>query len=384
MSSFVRHSLVITSVTLAVLAAHAQGAAKPTATPASQPTSTQTSTQSAPPEPTPVPAAPAEAAKPTNSPLMVGMGTAKFGLLLQYWLVNDTTGTNLNNRLRRAEIKLNGSAVENTRWFVMVDPTKQMRPGAVAQTNDNKILQDFGVGFSLTPEVEVVFGQFKTPTTAEGLDSSSELLLPERAYTARNFGDRREPGAMITYTTQAVKLSLMSSNGQGPNVDDTTARNEKDLHFRVDGTLSKELKIGLFTTAGDSETQTKARYGLNARGVFDALLIRLEGVRANDASVWTTGGVVDLAYQFSDTFQTVLRWDVLEGAVLAGNSYTAAASTLGVNYLIAKHNSKIQLAYTHLNHIQGGSASTVSSPGTYAPAHGVTGSTAILSAQAAF
>lgn len=365
MSSIIRLAVVSSFVSLAGLAAQAQ-------------------TQSSPPESTPLPAPPAEAAKPTNSPLMVGMGTAKFGLLLQYWLVNDQTSSNLNNRIRRSEIKFNGSAVENTRWFVMVDPAKTMRTGAVAQTNDNKILQDLGVAFMLCPEVEVIVGQFKSPTTAEGLDSTAELLLPERSYTARNFGDRREPGAMITYTTPAVKLSLMSSNGQGTNVDDTTARNEKDLHFRVDGTLSKEVKVGLFTTAGDSETQNKARYGLNARGAFDALLVRLEGVRASDASVWTTGGVVDLGYQFSDTFQTVLRWDVLEGAVSGGNMYTAAASTLGLNYLIAKHNSKIQLSYTHLNNMQGGSASTVSSPGTYAPAQGVTGSTAILAAQAAF
>lgn len=335
-----------------------------------------------PPEPTPTPAP--EAAKPASSPLAVGLGTAKLGALLQFWVVNDSTGTNLNNRIRRSEIKLSGSVVETTRWFAMFDPAKTMRSGAVAQTNDNKILQDFGMGYSLTPELEIVVGQFKTPTTAEGLDSSGELILPERAYTARQFGDRREPGVMVTYTMPSVKFSLMESNGQGTNVDDTTARNEKDLHFRIDGTLSQNVKAGAFTTAGDSETQTKARYGLNARGLFDAILIRLEGVRANDAGVWTTGGVVDLGYQVSDTLQTVMRWDVLEGAVGGGGTYTAAASTLGFNYFLAKHNSKLQLAYTHLNNMQGGSASAVSSPGTYVPAVGVTGSTAILSAQTSF
>ncbi|MEK7356287.1 MAG: porin, partial [Bdellovibrionota bacterium] len=141
-------------------------------------------------------AKPAEPATPTPTMLIVPTGNAKLGLLLQYWLVNDSTGTNLNNRLRRAEIKLAGSVAENTRWFVMVDPAKTMRTGAIAQTNDNKILQDLGIGFSVCPEIEVLFGQFKTPTTAEGLDSTSELLFVERAYFARTFGDRREPGVM--------------------------------------------------------------------------------------------------------------------------------------------------------------------------------------------
>jgi hypothetical protein len=117
--------------------------------------------------------------------MTVGTGKAKFDLLLQAWTLNDTTSTGpkLNFRMRRAEIKFSGSVADDSRWFVMIDPTKSLRistTGTLTSTNDNKVLQDLGVAFSITPELEIIAGQFKIPTTAEGLESSGELLmLPE-------------------------------------------------------------------------------------------------------------------------------------------------------------------------------------------------------------
>ncbi len=91
----------------------------------------------------------------------------------------------------------------------MVDPSKSLSiSGTVtlSSANDNKILQDIGAGFNLSDSVEIVFGQFKIPVFSESLQSPSELLLPERSYVARIFGDRREPGIMLDYNPQFLRV----------------------------------------------------------------------------------------------------------------------------------------------------------------------------------
>jgi hypothetical protein len=298
----------------------------------------------------------------------ISLGELKIGALMQFWGQNDSTNSNFNYRLRRAELKLNGSVVQETRWFLMIDPAKSLRTGAVAAVNDNKILQDFGVGFMLTPELELLAGQFKTPTTAEGSDSSADLFLPERSYSSRAFGDRRESGLMLTYKLKSVKVSVMSSNGQATNVDDTN--NSKDLHARVDASLSDEIKVGVFTTAGDASYNNKARWGTNARIGFGRVLVRLEGVRARDATVWSTGWSADISWQTSEHWQPVIRFDGIE------NTFTASAITGGVNYLLSKNNAKIQAAYSQLRNMSG-------SNGSYAPSRNVDGNVAIVSFQQA-
>lgn len=118
----------------------------------------------------------------------------KFNALLQAWTVSDRAASSqntLNFRLRRAELKLSGNAGSTVRYFVMADPAKTIHPDA-QKPQDGKILQDFGVGFTLVPGLEVVAGQFKILTNAESLSSSAELIIPERSAVARVFGDVRD------------------------------------------------------------------------------------------------------------------------------------------------------------------------------------------------
>jgi hypothetical protein len=313
---------------------------------------------------------PARAAEP--EPVMAGAGKAKFGVLLQSWLVNDTTGPATtprpNFRLRRAELKFNGSVADDTRWFAMIDAAKTLRTGPIASTNDNKILQDLGVAFTLMPALELLAGQFKTPATAEGLDSSFELLFPERAYVARTYGDRREPGAMLAWKKDDTQVRAMVSNGQGANIDDTN--NSKDLTLRVDQAVG-DLKLGAFTTAGDFRYSRKSRFGANARYTISGLLLRGEAVTANDNGTKSEAWTADAGYQLTERAQPIAR---IEG--YSTGSVTGTAFSVGLNYFVAKHGAKIQAQYTLLDDFSGSS-------GTYTASSGAKGTLFIVSLQAA-
>ena len=160
----------------------------------------------------PPPAAPPEAkpvidvkpapSAPEAAGVKVDVGSAKLNLLLQPWFVADSTSTAAKNnfRARRTEVKLSGNLNPDSRWFVMFDPAKSLKTGAVASSNDNKILQDLGAVYQPLSGFEVTGGQFKIPTTAEGLDPSGDLPLPERSLMGRTYGDKRQLGGAIRET----------------------------------------------------------------------------------------------------------------------------------------------------------------------------------------
>jgi hypothetical protein len=319
-----------------------------------------------------------------ETPVTAGTGKVKFNGLLQFWTLNDTTiaPANFNFRIRRTELKFSGSVADNTRWFVMVDPSKALNltvAGLPDATKDNKIVQDVGVAWSLTPELEVIGGQFKTLTTAEGLDSSSELLFPERAYVSRAFGDARDQGMQINYKTSMIKVGAMVSQGMTrsstafttkptANLDDSNA--DKDLSLRVDVTPIEGVKLGAFTYANEFSYGAHGRFGANARYEANGIIARLEAVLANDYELQTKGWNLDGGYTFGE-FQPVVRWEGLSNDTLTGNAFW-----LGVNYLLAKNNAKVQLAGGALTNMNGAN-------GSYAVSANKSGSVLILSFQAA-
>jgi hypothetical protein len=304
--------------------------------------------------------------------MTVGTGSAQFNGLLQFWALNDSTTHTFNYRLRRGELRFSGSLMEKADWFLMVDPSKSLRTGAISAANDNKILQDFGIAYKVYENLELTVGQFKGPTTAEGLDSSTRLLFPERSYTSRAFGDRREPGVRLSYGGKGWKAAVMSSNGQGANVDDVD--NRKDLHARVEADVGSMVKVGAFTTAGNSRYRDRRRFGSNIRLTAGKFLAQLEGVQARDLGISSTAWTGDLGYSIDDRWQPVLRYDTINriGAV---NS-RATACLLGLNYGLERHHLRFQAAGGRLRNMS-------STNGSYAPSAGKDGNVFVLSFQAA-
>lgn len=271
----------------------------------------------------------------------------KFNALLQAWTVDNTTvnvNPQLNFRLRRAELKVSGTIVPEARYFAMIDGAK------VAKGNDNRILQDLGIAFTFLPGLEVTAGQFKTPTTAEGLLSSSELLFPERSRTGRTYGDRREPGLMITYQTSQWKWIGMLSNGQGPNANATT--NTKDLTLRSEFTINPDLRVGAFVLLGDLAYNNKGSWGTNFRYARENSLTLLgEYVMGKTGPVVSQALVVESGYFVSNQVQPGLRYEILQPNLNSG--FLAQQPATVLNYYIAKHSAKLQASLSYLSNMTG-------------------------------
>lgn len=231
----------------------------------------------------------------------------------------------------------------------MIDPSKSLKEGAVTATNDNKILQDAGLSYQIVEGVEFTVGQFKAPTTAEGLLSSADLLLPERSIVSRTFGDKREIGAMLVLKKDDwFKFSLMGSNGGNPNTSDVNTR--KDVHARLDVKPFEHLSLGTFASYSDSKDTIAFRNGVNFSVRLGNFFLNGEGVTGMLAKVGTiekvktNGFYVDLGYDFAKRIKPVLRYEYFKLADVISTMYSA-----GLSYSLPAAKAKVQLSYTYLN-----------------------------------
>ncbi|AZZ35592.1 hypothetical protein CIK05_01855 [Bdellovibrio sp. qaytius] len=317
--------------------------------------------------------APAAPMAPTAEPFTPSW---KNNSLIQFWYLEDQTksaiAADTNFRVRRAELKLTGSSAENTRWFLVADFAKSLSTNSTSvltsgttkttindinTTGDNKILQDIGIAFKLAPDLEVTLGQFKLPTTAESMQSTSELLFAERSLLTRTYGERRDPGAMLTYKYEKIKASLAMSNGQGANVDEKNDR--KDYSGRIEATLPWGFTVGTFTLCKDAICSDPNRYGISLNWASTDYYFRSEYVNSNVSQVRSTAYVLDGGYKLTEQWQVAARYDSLKPNLV--NSFTSTAATVGVNYFYSKQNLKLQLNHTQLFNMKGNNGSYSSS-----------------------
>lgn len=274
--------------------------------------------------------------------------TWKNNSLIQFWYVEDQTqyaaAADKNFRVRRAELKLTGSSAENTRWFLVADfakslattttsvvtsaPSTKTNVTGINTDGDNKILQDMGIALKLAPDLELTLGQFKLPTTAESMQATSELLFAERSLLTRTYGERRDPGAMLSYKYDKVKASVAVSNGQGANVDEKNTR--KDYTGRLEATLPWGFSVGTFALCKEAICYDLNRYGANLGWTYSDFSFRAEYVNSNISSVRATTYMVDAGYKLSDKWQVATRYESLQPNV--SSSFKSSAATVGVNY----------------------------------------------------
>jgi hypothetical protein len=363
--------------------------------------------------------------------ISIANGKAKMNSLLQFWFVNDTSlghqvvggvqnDAKLDMRLRRAELNFNGALSDTTRWAVGVDFARAFG----TNSNGTNVLNDFVISQTLVlPELTLDVGQFKIPTVAESLDPSGQLMFPERSMVARTWGESRQPGARIAYATNMWKLQGMISNGgntkgnnianNGQNTYDTASNatnagtadahpNNKDLTFRFDIKPMEMVSAGAFTYFPNYSWGQGGAFGGNVRVMpMEDLVVRAEYVRgwirgAGTDKLPQNGYVIDGGYQYGD-FQPVARYEIQQQCVTAtggvgttsGDCFTASATTIGLNYYMMKHNSKLQFAYTILgkntsgSNASNGSSSFSPATGSYAPQPGTGGTVATLALQVA-
>lgn len=229
-------------------------------------------------------------------------GFLKIGLLLQGWVVTGHKGDAWDSgfRVRRAEVSAKGDLVPGwLRYGLMVDPAKVLRgEDKVVEVKDGQgdvigtakvrqapaaytILQDFWIGLT-TRYADVSVGQFKTPISWEGYNSSSALLFTERALAPRTLGDRRDLGIKVEKRFQYVSYFVGLFNGQGPNNPDLD--NAKDVAARVEVTPLPWLMVGgmAYATLRDrwSEPGIRDVFEADLRIDFKPILFQAEYLRS--------------------------------------------------------------------------------------------------------
>ena len=324
-------------------------------------------------EPPPAPplAAPAEPVAPKVEPLPI-----KTNILLQPWYVDQpSSGGSVSRntfRIRRAEVRFSGSLSTEARWFVMIDPSKSLpnQDGLVSSKNDNKPLQDLGVAWTLADGWEAIAGQMKTPTMAEGLDSSGDLPLPERSLIGRTLGDKRLIGLQTSYRDTANKdahwkFTAMLSNGTNANTEDST--NGKDLNFRGDFLPTRGFSIGGWfgmPDVGLRNFRDNHRWGVNLRWKGEKEFARYEHGQSKsvveEVKKGSNGHTAEIGYLFWPKIQSVARFERFFPS--SSKSANARAFTLGVNYLIKENSQKLQASYSFTKSMSGSNGSLASDP----------------------
>jgi hypothetical protein len=384
----------------------------------------------APPPPVEPAPAPSAATESNEAPLPTKFAVAKsgwlqIGVLFQPWfIVEDAKGlveprvdntnakstwdTTATFRFRRAQIKLSGDVVKDTvGYFILFDLAKTVGLSSTAITQsgsstvtgykvataDTSPLLDFGVTYK-SKFVDVTVGQWKTPISYEGTTSSSELLLPERSYVARYFGDYYDQGIKAEKKFEYLKYSLQvldgvtgstnkGSTGAGTVVTGMSRTNQldnnrqKDLALRLEFTPVKGIMVGGagLTSVGQRDTQQSTHdivegdvefnyEGLIARGEF---LWGWQGKTGSGFSRTKSRGMVgSIGYTIAKKIQPVGRIGYLDvdATTVAGDAnsqplYDKFGSwyktdeirsyEFGVNYFIDGKFAKVQAAYAYLD-----------------------------------
>ena len=288
---------------------------------------------------------------------------AKFNALLQGWSVQNqnTSRSDQNLRLRRAELKLSGSIAKAPKYFMMVDPAKLVPPPNGSPISADNMIQDMGLSYVVASGFEVTVGQFKIPTTAEGLLSAGDLSLPERSLIGRTLGDRRETGIRVSYKTNAWNATSMLSSGR--SISGLGQGMINDLDNRIEITPVKNLGMGIFAVLGDGfDYSRKGRWGVNGRYSLGKFYIRDEYSQAKDGPVQSHGLVGEFGYWVSENLESIVRYETYSPNQAMQNS--GKAETLGVNYYFRNYFSKLQLAASALQNMAASNGSPVMAPGT--------------------
>lgn len=302
-----------------------------------------------------------------KSVIHVGQGTLKVGGLFQGWALWDGND-NDRFRIRRTELKFSGDILgdEQFKYTIMIDPSQ------VQEDNTRRsVLQDafFTIDhLPFLPHHKIDLGQYKLPLLEEGLRSSAKLDFAERSFIGRTFGDQRDIGAMVTGDWPALTYQAGIFNGSGQNQAD--ANDQKDLAARLvlrpfkalesvtDLPELGQLEVGAagYLRPDRGATREKKRVGYEARYDYDRLSLKAEyafgqGTAGSNAtaenSTLANGWYAQAGYFLvPEKLQLAARVDHFDpNEQVAEDRETDF--TLGLNYLIAKHNAKAQLNWVH-------------------------------------
>ncbi len=286
-----------------------------------------------------------------------GLGKIKVSGLLQFWFQH-TGGADSKEtfRLRRALIKLGGKIKPEVTWKLSVDPA-MVREDNVTKTEGNVTsvgrkspLQDFAITFEPMEYLSFDFGQYKVPFGMEGRQSASKLDFAERSALSALFkwSNLRDLGVTcngnFSLGTVKVQPAIGIFNGEGQNR--LNANEPMAFVGRVVVQPTKALHLGAShynrtsTTEGAEIVRTGAEFKLQASPL--ALMAEYAGGKRGDMKRET--GYATATYKLSDSYQIAARYDWYDPDKDSSED-AKAEMTVGLNYFIQQHKSKIQLNY---------------------------------------
>lgn len=298
------------------------------------------------------------------STLQIAGTRSKVWGFLQGWSIDsakETAALNHSYRLRRLELHLDTSLSDEAAIFLAIDPARFAQPSSNATPVPfGALFLDFGAKYAFLPGLELKAGQFKTPTTAEGLDSTKDLSLPERSLVGRTLGDIRAVGVQLSYKTETYKLSSMLSSGQ--TVIGPTPFSMSELATRFEWKPFKGLGFGTFFAIGDLDYDKRGRVGVNARCQLNSVDFQTEYAQAIDRGIQSRGATAQVGYWVTELLQPVFRVEAFRPNT--GSANVASAQTIGINYFLAKPNARVQLAASSLQNMLAVNGTPIFTAGT--------------------
>lgn len=328
------------------------------------------------------PTEPPPAVDPPPTKLAVGkdgQGRIQPGILAQGWFLLDRNGgktTTSTFRIRRAEISVKGEILpKQVGVQIMIDPAKVREPQNTTLTDSGgdtvtvptpaaslSILQDFYITF-VSQYADVSVGQFKIPVSWEGYNSSSKIILPERALISSLFGDKRDLGVRLAKSWKKWGYSAGVFNGQGANNLDTNI--QKDLALRLEAYPVEGLTIAgvTYNSVGvRDKAGTKDRFEADVRYEHGPYLAQAEFIRAADVAkdgadavnaqgFYAAFGYTIKTKDLGGDLQPVVRVGYVDpdadknvDPAMGGNDERWHYD-VGVNYYLKAHEMKLQASY---------------------------------------
>jgi len=166
--------------------------------------------------------------------------------------------------VRRTELWLNGTINPDITYQIMFDPSLSTTSGAVTGNNPT-LLNDASINWKVTPKLSVKVGQFKPLQTLEGsMTGTAAILFYDRSMLARVFGDKRDRGAVATYSDGDPKafnwkVNLGVTNGSSDyDFGKGNDRNaQKDWVARMEFAHGTTHRYGAYYRSGSTDAADK-------------------------------------------------------------------------------------------------------------------------------
>ncbi|MBA4250519.1 MAG: hypothetical protein C0425_04450 [Chlorobiaceae bacterium] len=275
-----------------------------------------------------------------------GFGTMSIKGLVQFWYEHDNVRSPKDFfRIRRTEIRLSGTINPIVAWTVMIDPA------TIREDNlRNSLLQDAQIILTPFENWTISAGQFIFPFGLEGLMSSARLDFAERSMltTKLNWANFRDIGFTIRHNIKLAGIEIQPTIGllNGERLNRWDLNESMDFIGRLVVSPTEHLHFAVAHYngwAGANETRSLWS-GVELMFTQDKFTVYGEFAAGKNAGININNFYLSGTYNFFKNLQLALRYDYLDH-----NSDTplnaVTEKTIGLNYFIEGHNSKLQLNY---------------------------------------